>query len=125
MKCKNCIHYKPNNGYKYGDCNKITAMSETEIGLKLNPERVFYPNNGWKNDYNKPAYVLDENSSVYLDGIIWHNGGGYDTMSVGENFGCIHFDNGTTNKFKELEERILWLEQRMTDAENSIEPEYT
>lgn len=92
--CKNCKFYESSLGYKYGDCNKVAEMTEADLGLKGNPDRIYDPVTGWRNgDYIKPSYILDESSNVYLDTIIWHCGGNYDSMSVGENFGCIHFEN--------------------------------
>ena len=91
--CKNCQFYKANLGFKYGDCEKVFALRGEQLGLKENPDRVFdREKQEWiNNSYILPVYLLDETSTVNLNTIIWHDGGSYDAMSVGENFGCIHF----------------------------------
>lgn len=87
--CKNCVFYKSEHLYKYGECSKVLdSPSFEDIGLKLNPNRDV--NN--KDDYKKPSHVPDINSDIVLDRIIFHNGGHYDAISVGEYFSCIHFN---------------------------------
>ena len=97
--CKNCQFYKASHGYKYGDCEQVVSLKGEELGLKRNPARVYdRDKREWINDsYMLPSYLVDENSTVNLNTIIWHSNGDYDAMSVGENFGCIHFQNKTTN----------------------------
>jgi hypothetical protein len=49
--CKNCQFYKADLGYKYGDCERIVELSQTELGLKNNPERFYDIEKGeWNND---------------------------------------------------------------------------
>jgi hypothetical protein len=93
MKCKNCIYYNSENGYKYGECKKIVQKTEEKMGLKLNPDRIYdEKSKRWRDgDYVKPAYIPDPNSNIYLDDIIWESGTYCDAPLVGEHFGCIHF----------------------------------
>lgn len=81
MKCKDCIFYKPKSRqgiiFKYGHCKKINDSPTLEdLGLK------YIEDEG-------ECFVVDSKSA--LDKILF-DGGHYDSVFVGEDFGCIHFE---------------------------------
>lgn len=91
--CKNCIFYKSDEGYKFGDCSQMEERTNEEIGMMDNPDRIWdATNKKWRvGDYSKPSSIPNPNSTAKVDKMILFSGGGYDSFCVGEDFGCILF----------------------------------
>ncbi len=91
--CKNCIFYRSDNGYRFGECDQMKTRTDEEIGLMPNPDKKIDEATGRckDGDYIKPWTIPNPNSTIVIDKMILFNGGGYDEFNVGEDFGCIHF----------------------------------
>lgn len=67
MKCENCKYFKP-----------LTGFTDKSLdGERGDCEKIFE----------------EENVNAPNDVIIFGVGGHYDSIAVGKNFGCIHFEN--------------------------------
>ena len=98
--CKNCKHYNPTSlkkNYGYGSCGMVTTQ---DGNISLSPEsdahlKEFGYNRAWHEKFESIRYdenKYDKTISVSRNQITeWTPSDG--EVSVGEDFGCIHFEN--------------------------------
>jgi hypothetical protein len=82
MRCKGCKYFKRDGNEAYGDCSFMAVnLAIVDKNIITSATGLFAIEKGEK-------LLTKEDASKRLQ---WYSGGGYDTLYIGENFGCIHF----------------------------------
>lgn len=105
--CKTCKHFDNDTGSHTGECKRMIVVNEDKsiVGSMVNPimkhAREVFSTEGYqalsKEDHELwhsgiPHWITDPEPSEPVNGLYFWNGGQYDAVTVGKDFGCIHHE---------------------------------